>query len=154
MILDSATQLLNAYAPTDHSTGGGVNWNNTYIDMLAKQNVGAGNTLIWFGTVVATATGATATVLHKLEGNATDPTFASGNVLLAMYPLSGTGTAVASVVAGLQWSQKISRNTSIRYIRHTVTIGTADLTAGSFSSWITNDDMQDNAPYPAGYSVA
>ncbi len=152
MILDSATQLLSAYAPTTNTT---PQWNNTYIDMLAKQNVGAGNTLIWFGTVTTTATSnSSATVLHKLEGHATDPTFASGNVLLAQWPLSGTGTAVASVVAGLQFSVKISRNTAIRYIRETITIGVGDLTAGAFSSWITNDDMQDNQPYPAGYSVA
>ncbi len=153
MILDSATQLLNAYAPT---TSGAAQWNNTYIDMLAKQNVGAGNTLIWFGTVTTagTSAGSTATVLHKLEGHPTDPTFASANILLAQWPLSGTGAVVTTLTAGTQFSVKISRNTAVRYIRHTVTIGVQDLTAGAFSSWITNDDMQDNAPYPAGYSVA
>ncbi len=151
MILDSATQLLAAYAPV---TSGAAQWNNTYIDLLAKMVPGAGADIIWLVNVNTTATsGGSATVLHKLEGNPTDATFASGNVLLAQLPNTGTGTAVASVVAGLQFTTKIPRSAVVRYIRHTVTIGTADLTAGKFDSWLLNDDVQDNQAYAAGYTV-
>lgn len=152
MILDSATQLLTAYAPT---TNGAAQWNNTYIDLLAKQVLGAGNTLTWLVSVKVTATSlGSATVLHKLETNPTDATFASGNILLAQLPNTGTGTAVASVIAGFQQTTKIPRAAVGRYVRHTVTIGTADLVLGQFDAWLLNDDLQDNQPYAAGYTVA
>ncbi len=153
MILDSSTQLMAAYAPTDHSTGGGVNWNNTYIDLLAKVDEGMGADIVWFVSINTTAVGATATILFKLETNPTDPTFAAGNLLLAMVPNTGTGLAVASAVAGVQYKVKIPRGSIGRYVRVTVTIGTADLSAGKFDSWLTNDDMQDNIAYAAGYTV-
>lgn len=155
MFLDSLDQLLSDFAPTTGSSN-----YSKYIDRLAKMDDGAGDPLYIYGLVTTTATGATNTTQFKILGNATDPTFASGNVTLA----DSGAIAVATLAAGYQFfrGNVIPRqpagsreNTSAfyRYITCQVLIATADLTAGAFSVWVTRQPIQDNFSYPRGYSV-
>ncbi len=155
MILDAADKVMASYAPT---TSGATL--QSYVDRLAKMADGAGGTI---GAVIqvaaaATSTG-TATVTFDVIGNATDVTFASGNVVLA----TSGAVAVATLTAGYLIQLKYSRqgyddsqpNTSfVRYETIRVTIATPGLTAGTFNGWLTNEGFQDNLSYPAGYTVA
>src|SRR5437899_779179 len=93
-LLDLGNQLMSAYAPTTVA----AHFQN-YLDLLAKTEYAAGNPVDCIIEVAATATsGGSATVQFQLIGNATDPTFASGNKILA----DSEAIAVASLVAGYQ----------------------------------------------------
>lgn len=154
MILDLTDQVLVSYSPT--STGSTI---QNYIDRLAKMEDGNGADLYGYIQVAATATsGGSATVQFKVIGNATDPTFASGNKTLA----DSGAIAVATLVAGWQIPLKINHQqmpsleptTSFyRYVTIQVTIGTAALTAGTFNGWIATLAPQDNLSYPSGYTA-
>jgi hypothetical protein len=148
-ITDAATQLATAYAPTAVAT----NVNGTYVDVVTSNDLGKGADILWYTQVVAAATtSAGATVQFKLQGNPSDPTFASGTVDIELAPL--TAIAAASLTAGTEYKVKIRRGSPYRYYRIAVVIGTGVLTAGTFNSWLTIDDMQDNVSYPAGYTIS
>lgn len=154
-LLDLTNQVLSSFSPT--STGSTF---DDYIDLLAKTEYAAGNPVDCIVQVAATATsGGSATVQFQLIGNATDPTFASGNVVLA----DSGAIAVASLVIGYQIRMTAKRqnivsqqatSTFVRYVTILVTIGTAALTAGTFNGWVApSESPQDNLSYPAGYTV-
>ncbi len=155
MFLDSLDQLLSDFAPTTGSSN-----YSKYIDRLAKMEDGAGEPLYLYGLVTTTATsGGSNTTQFKVLGNATDPTFASGNVTLFDSGL----IAVATLVAGYQFMRAViprqpspslePTSSFYRYITCQVLIATADLTAGKFSVWATVKPLQDNLSYPRGFSV-
>lgn len=154
--LTAPAAVLTPYAPTTVGTH-----TNTapYIDrmVLMDDGTGADVTFIVYVSTTATSNGS-ATVQFKLLGNATDITFASGNVVLA----DSGAIAVATLVAGYRFVAKIPRQNFAsvepttayyRYLALSVVIGTADLTAGAFNAWISNDGIQDNNSYKAGYTV-
>lgn len=159
-ILDSATQLAVAFAPTSTGTATVPN----YIDAQApgtptaqSEDWGMGNDWIWFTQVNATFTsGGSATLAIQLIGNATDPTFASGNVTIVN---ATPAVPVATLVKGFEgasyggWKIKYPRGSKVRYITMQTVIATAAMTAGSLNSWLTNDDMQDIQSSAAGYTV-
>ncbi len=155
MFLDSLDQLMSDFAPTTGSTN-----YSKYIDRLAKMEDGAGDPIYIYGLVTTTATsGGSNTTQFKIIGNATDPTFASGNVTL----LDSGAIAVATLVAGYQFLRAViprqptgsleQTGSFLRYITAVAVIATADLTAGKFSIWATPAPLQDNLSYPRGYSV-
>jgi hypothetical protein len=147
MILDISTQLATAFAPTLVAATPAPN----YLDLLALADAGMGADWIWYTNVKTLFTSAGAATLDLiLQGNATDPTFAAGNVTV----LDSGVIALAALVKGYELKLKYPRGFNVRYLRVVATIGTAAMTAGAIDSWLTNDDMQDVRAYPAGYSVA
>lgn len=155
MILDILDQVMTSYAPTAQT----ATFQN-YIDRLIAMENASGAPLGAYINVAAAVTSAgAATVQFQLIGNRTDPTFASGNVVLAD---SGV-VAKATLVAGYQIPlfmnhvafQSLEPATSkLRYLTILVTIGTANLTAGTFNGWITNLPItSDNVSYNSGYTV-
>lgn len=158
MILDLTDQIMISYAPT--TSGTTIANTSTYIDRLAKMEDGAGSDVEVFINVAtaATSTGS-ATVQFQVVGNATDTTFASNNKVL----FDSGAIAVATLVAGYEIPGKYKRqpftsgqpnSAFYRYETILVTIVTPGLTAGVFNGWIFNGPVQDNAKYPAGYTVA
>lgn len=158
MILDVGNQVANAYAPT--TPFGATLFFQSYIDRLAAQEDGAGMDVTAFGVISTTVTSAgAATVRFQVLGNASDPTFASGNVVLLDTGVVGKAT----LVAGYQFLRaKLPRipllnspeltTSLLRYLTVAAIIGTADLTAGAWNAWITYGTLQDDIAYPAGYS--
>ncbi len=154
-LLDLLNQVMSTYSPTATTATF-----DDYMDLLAKTEYAAGNPVDCIIQVAATATsGGSATVQFQLVGNATDPTFASGNVVLA----DSGAIAVAALVIGYQIRMTAKRqnmvsqqptSTFVRYVTILVTIGTAALTAGTFNGWVApSESPQDNLSYPAGYTV-
>ncbi len=155
-ILDLTNQVMSSYAPTAQTATF-----DDYIDLLAKTEYAAGNPVDCIINVAAavTASGGAAEVQFQLVGNATDPTFASGNVILAD---SGV-LAKATLVAGYQIRMTAKRqnmisleptSSFIRYVTILVTVTTHDLTTGTFNGWVApSESPQDNFSYPAGYTV-
>jgi len=145
-VLDISDQLATAFAPTTGtSSPAGV-----YIDRLIKMYDGMGASVIFYGNIASQMTsGGSATVDFILQGD-NDPAFGTAATVCE------TGAvAVASLVAGYEFKIKIPRlPTAYRYYRLAVTIAVANLTGGSVNAWLTNDDMQDNVSYAAGYTVA
>lgn len=156
MILDNLDQVMAAYAPTTGATN-----LQSYIDRLVAMENAAGYPLFGYVNVntTALASGGAAEVEFLLLGNASDPTFASGNVTLA----TSGAIAKASLVKGYQISLAMShaafgsleaKTAFLRYLTIVATITTHDLTAGKFDAWLGFAPMpSDNLSYPAGYSV-
>ncbi len=155
-ILDLTNQVMTAYAPTTVATHF-----QDYFDALAKTELAAGNpvdVIIQVSEAVLAAGGA-ASVQFQLIGHATDPTFASGNIILA----DSGAIAKASLVLGYQIRMTAKRQDIVsqeptasfaRYFTILVTIATNALTAGKFNGWIApSESPQDNLSYPAGYTV-
>lgn len=154
-ILDLTNQVLSSYAPTAQ-TG----TFDDYIDLLAKTEYAAGNPVDCLVQIAAAVTSSgSATVQFQLIGHATDPTFASGNVILA----DSGAIAKATLVAGYQIRMTAKRqnivsqqatSTFVRYVTILVTVAVADLTAGTFNGWVgPSETPQDNLSYPSGYTV-
>lgn len=155
MILDLLDQVMSSYAPTATTT----TFQN-YIDRKVAMENAAGFALDVYINVAAAVTSAgAATVQFQAIGNASDPTFASGNVVL----FDSGVIAKAALVAGYQCRGTIKRvdmvsleptTSFLRYLTITSTIGTAVLTAGTFNAWFKEGEaIQDNLSYPAGYTV-
>ena len=138
----------------------GTNLSASYIDRLAKMDDGAGADII-FHVLITTAmlaSGGAAEIDFQLLGHATDPTFASGNTVLA-----STGPiAKATLIAGHHFDLKVKRLDSdsllpktafLRYLTAAAVVTTHDITTGAYEAWINNDGVQDNFSYPAGYTV-
>lgn len=155
MILDANARLASSFSPTTVATTAGTN----VLDTLALADYGTGADWVWYIETAAafTSTGS-ATMQLKLLGNATDATFASGNVTI----IDTGAIAVATWALGFELKYKIPRavpganqsTNNYRYIELTATIGTAAMTLGTLNSWISQDAMQDNRMYAAGYTVA
>lgn len=155
MILDANARLASSFAPTAIAANAGTN----VIDTLAIADYGTGSDWLWYFQVATafTSTGS-ATMQLKLLGNASDPTFSSGNVTI----IDTGAIAVASWVLGYEGKFKIPRalpganqsTNNYRYLEMTATIAVVAMSAGVLNSWISQDAMQDNRQYAAGYTVA
>jgi len=109
-------------------------------------------------TTAMLASGGATEIDFQLLGNSTDTTFASGNVVLA-----STGPiAKATLIAGHHFDLKVKRLDSdsvlpktafLRYLTAAAVVTTHDITTGAYEAWITNDGVQDNLSYSAGYTV-
>ena len=151
MILDANLQLAANFAPTAVTTTSAPN----YVDLLAIQDAGMGNSLIWYiQTAIAATSAGAATLDFILQGNPSDPTFTAGNVTV-LDATQGALVGFATYATGFEFKLKFPRGSNIRYLRIQAVIGTAALTAGTFNSWLIGDQdaVQDNRPYAAGYSV-
>ena len=164
-MLDAGSQLAAAYAPTSVATN--INTTN-YVNRLAAMDDGAGAPIYWFTKCEAAPTSAgSATLLFQLIGNPNDPTFTTGNVVVLQAPVSGTAAAYGAIVINQILTRmvipRVATSTTagltsldpkanlLQYYALAVVIGTATLTAGSFSSWLTNrPPMSDNLTYPWG----
>lgn len=159
MILDASTQLTNAYAPTTV----GTNVTGDYIDRNNSSTITGGEAGVTFGPMydgmgadviyhifvpTAWTTSAGATVNFALQG--ADDTAFSVNV--NTWVQTGA-TAAATFTAGTQYDLKLPRGLKNRYFRTAVIIATGVTTAGAVSTWLTNDDVQDNVSYPAGFNI-
>lgn len=167
-ILDCLTApagVLTPFAPT--TLGANIN-TAAVVDRIIPMDDGAGADIDFFGYVATSVTSVgAATVEIQLLGNATDPTFASNNIVL--FDTGAAGIPKATLVAGYRFLagkipraafNKIVNATGIaggpvtRYLTVNVIIGTAALTAGSFNFWLTGaTGTQDSISYKAGYSV-
>jgi hypothetical protein len=160
-LTDCLTQsggLLTAYAPTTAATH--INTaSGSYIDRNIPMDDGFGAPLwFYFTTVTAASTGSSPTINLQLLGNPSDPTFSSGNVVIAQ-----TGVLAASVfvaqyhqaipVDTQPFAEYLAIGTPLRYYAFAVVIATAALTTGSWYAWMTNQGIQSNNQYAAGYSV-
>ncbi len=154
MILDVIDQVMSTYAPTAQTATF-----DDYLDRKVPMENGSGNPLDVLIQVAAAATsGGSATVLFEAIGNATDPTFASGNIILWTSDEIAVATLTAGyLIRGTIKSQAYdtlqAASTFARYLTIRVTIATADLTAGTFNGWFKDTRTQDNLSYPAGYDA-
>lgn len=138
------------FTPTAISpTSTGTTNPGNVIDLLALEDWGAGADWMWLIYVeVAFTTSASGTWQLQLQGNATDSTFGSNN--LVVYD---TGTlAVASLGIG-RFAFKYPRGFTLRYLRLNQVVATGALTAGTYQSWLSNDQAQDNIYFASGYTI-
>lgn len=171
MLLDILTSptapggVVTPFAPT--AIGANIN-TAAVIDRITAMDDGAGADIdfIIYVTTAVTSAGA-ATVEFQLLGNATDPTFASNNVVLL--DTGAAGIPKATLVAGYRAIVgtipraaffKFENDTGIaggpanRYLTLNVIIGTAVLTAGAFVAYLTaKTGTQDNIAYKSGFTV-
>ena len=146
MILSKNEQLLTAYAPTAQAT----NVNGDYYDAGIAVDLGAGEPVMFYVQVDALATSSgSATVRFLLQADS-DPAFGTVVTVLSS-PL--VAEAMSTMVAGREFKNLIPPGFVYRYWRAAVVIATADLTAGTFASWIGNENFQNNRPYAAGFTV-
>ena len=156
--LDANLQLGVLFAPT--ANGANINLAQV-IDRLAIMDDGIGNIIDFYVQVAQAVTAAgAATCDFQLLGNASDPTFSSGNVVLCDTGVIGK----AALVAGHQFSIPIPRQAwnslqnaaaGYRYMALNVIIASGALTAGQFNAWILphNGANQSNLAYPNNYTV-
>lgn len=155
MILDASDQVMSTYSPTAQAAAF-----DDYIDrLIAMENAAGADIAVYINLAAAVTSSGSATVQFQVVGNATDPTFASGNVVL----FDSGAIAKATLVAGYQIRGVIKRanivsleakTAFLRYLTILVTVATADLTAGTFNGWLLNgENVQDNLSYAAGYTV-
>lgn len=158
-ILDCMTAPAGVLTPVAPGAVGS-NKSGTFIDRIAAMDDGAGADIIFHVQIVLgmLASGGAAEIDFQLIGNATDNTFASGNVVLASTGPIGKAT----LVLGYHFDLKVKRLDSpglllktsfLRYLTTQAVVTTHDITTGTYNSWITNDGVQDNFTYPAGYTV-
>lgn len=157
MFLDSLDQVMSLYAPTDHTAGFTF---QSYIDRLAAMENAAGEPLWGYVNVnTAVTSSAAATVQFQIWGNASDTTFASGNVVLADSGAIAKATLVAGYQIPLAMSRQafqhyLAKTSFLRYLTIACSIGTTDLLTGKFNAWFTiRPPVNDALSYPAGYSV-
>lgn len=162
MILDTFDQLGALYAPT--AVGANIN-TGAVLDLLAGNDPGPGMDIEFLIQCMTTpASGGAATLDFQLLGNLTDPNFGSGNVVLADSVANGVAApAYTTITAGWRFQGVIPRQilttayekktAFVRYLAFCVNIGTAVLTAGAFSCWLSNGKQQANIAYPANYTV-
>lgn len=166
-MLDITDQIAVLYAPTAAQQN--IDTTN-YVDRLVAMDDGAGSPIYWYSKCeVAPTSSGSATLLFQLIGNPSDPTFTTGNVVVLQYPASGTAAVYSTIVVDQILTKMViprdatsttSGETSLtptgnllRYFAFSVTIGTAALTGGQFSSWLTSrPPTSDNLSYKPGYT--
>lgn len=143
-MIDNNTKLATAQAVT---LVGDTASTNTYdsgdansADMGLQQN-------LWVNAVVATAatSAGAATVQAVLQDSADNVTFADASV--------GPVVALAGLVVGAQLMLAAPPVGLKRYVRVAWRVGTAALTAGAFTAYISLA-AQSNVSRPSGFSVA
>lgn len=163
MILDSALILATAYAPTAIGTTYATLANAaTSMDLGSLQDWGMGNDWILYIQVNSSfSTAGSPTLQLILQGNDTDPSFASGTTstvldtgAITSQTTGGTPERAANWQSGFEKKLKYPRGFNVRYLRLQVIVGTAAFTGGSFNAWLNSDNVQDNITLPKnGYTV-
>lgn len=164
MLLDNLTQIATSYAPT--ALGSNI-CTQGIVDRITAMDDGAGQDILFTVYVATSVTSAgSATVEFQLLGNATDPTFASSNVVLV--DTGSAGIPKATLVAGYRAVSAViprgafkgyessilgQAGAPCRYLTLNVIIGTAVLTAGAFNAYLTNNAGIDNIAYKSGFTV-
>jgi hypothetical protein len=156
MLDDFLDQLAAAYAVTTVATHIQT---ASIIDRLIPMEDGAGAPIYFkYRLTTAVTTSASGTWEVQLLGNATDPTFGSGNVVLfdsltqaASVGVKGYGQCAP--IPRQPFAEYEAIGTPLRYYAFAVIIATGALTAGAWSAWLTNGPYQDNLAYAAGYSA-
>lgn len=144
-MLDNSTKLATAQAVT--STGDTASTNIYDSGSANSSDISMTGENLWINAVVdttATSSGS-ATVQAVLQDSADGSTFAD----VAM----GPAVAVASVVAGANLLQIQPPVGMRRYFRIAWRVGTAALTAGKFTAYVSNT-IQRNVARPSGFTVA
>lgn len=155
--LTAPAGVLTPFAPT--TVAAHIN-TASYIDRLVSMDDGLGMVLDFYVDVTTAATsGGAATVDFQLLGNATDPTFASGNVVVADSGVIPFATLVLGYQICLKLSQQAyaefqTTGTQPRYYALNMQIAGAALTAGAVNAWLTMDrSIAGNLQYKAGYNI-
>lgn len=144
-MLDQSTKLATAQAVTSTGDTASTNIYDNGNPNASDMSMTGEN--IWLNAVVdttATSSGS-ATVQAVLQDSADGSTFAD----VAMGPVF----AVANVVAGATLMQLQPPPGMRRYFRFVWRVGTAALTAGKFTAYVSNT-IQRNISRPSGFTVA
>lgn len=143
-MLDNSTKLAMAQAVT--STGDTASTNYYDIGNAQASDIGLGEEL-WINAVVATTatSGGSATLQAVYQHSTDNSTWVDA--------IAGPVVPVANLTAGavlLQCNPPIGLN---RYQRLVWRVGTAALTAGNFTAYISSD-VQRNVQRPSGFTVS
>lgn len=144
-MLDQSTKLAVAQAVT--ATGDTASANTYDNGSANSSDISMTGENLWINaTVDTTATsGGSATVQAVLQDSADGATFAD--------VLAGPVVPVANLTAGTVLMQVQPPTGMRRYFRITWRVGTAVLTAGKFTAYVSNT-IQRNIARPSGFTVA
>ena len=143
-MLDSQTKLATAQAVT--SVGDTASTNILDQGSANSAEMGLTGENLWINAFVSTAatSGGSATLQAVLQDSADGSSFAD--------VVAGPAVAVASLTAGAQLLQIQPPTGLRRYVRIGWRVGTAALTAGAFTAFISNT-IQRNVARPSGFTV-
>ena len=150
MILDALLQLAAAQAVTTTAVS-----TNT-IDLGAARDIGTGKDLYAVITVdeAAAAAGAATVqfqVISSAAANLSSPTILGQTDAIAKTELTvGRKPIVVPIPPAILNAQPIGQ----RYLGLQFTVGTGPLTAGKFTCYISDSDVNVNKNYPSGFTVA
>lgn len=144
-MLDQSTKFAVAQAVT--STGDTASTNVYDAGSANVSEMGLTGENLWINAVVDTAatSGGSATLQAVLQDSADNSTFADKAI--------GPVVAVANLTAGAVLLQMQPPVGLRRYTRIVWRVGTAALTAGKFTAYISNT-VQNNVARPSGFTVA
>lgn len=143
-MLDSQTKLATAQAVT--STGDTASTNILDQGSANSAEMGLTGENLWINACVTTTatSGGSATLQAVLQDSADGSSFAD--------VVAGPAVAVANLTAGAQLLQIQPPTGLRRYVRIAWRVGTAALTAGAFTAYISNA-IQRNVARPSGFTV-
>lgn len=144
-MIDNSTKLASAQTVT--STGDTAS-TNVYDNRFANSSdISMTGENLWINAVVDTTatSGGSATVQAVLQDSADNSTFSD--------VVSGAALAVANVTAGTVLLQLQPPTGMRRYFRIVWRVGTAALTAGKFTAYVSNT-IQRNIARPSGFTVS
>lgn len=150
MITDALLQLSAAQAVTATAVS-----TNT-IDLGTNRDVGAGEDLyVVINTDVAATAAGAATVTFQVITSAaaalTSPTIIAQTDAIPKTDLTiGRKPIVLRINSAVLLAQPIGQ----RYLGVQYTVGVDQLTAGSFTTFVTDSDVSVNKNYPSGFTVA
>lgn len=143
-MLDSQTKLATAQAVT--SVGDTASTNILDQGSANSAEMGLTGENLWINAFVSTTatSGGSATLQAVLQDSADGSSFAD--------VVAGPAVAVASLTAGAQLLQIQPPTGLRRYVRIAWRVGTAALTAGAFTAYISNT-IQRNVARQSGFTV-
>jgi len=144
-MLDQSTKLATAQAVT--STGDTASTNIYDAGSANSSDISMTGENLWINAVVDTTatSGGSATLQAVLQDSADGSTFAD--------VVAGAAVPVASLTAGTVLLQIQPPVGLRRYTRIAWRVGTAALTAGKFTAYVSNT-IQRNVARPSGFTVA
>ena len=144
-MLDQSTKLASAQAVT--STGDTASSNIYDNGSANSSDISMTGENLWINAVVDTTatSGGSATLQAVLQDSADGSTFAD--------VLAGPAVAVANLTSGAVLLQTQPPAGMRRYFRVMWRVGTAALTAGKFTAYVSNT-IQRNISRPSGFNVA